>query len=189
LVPSSRALDLIRLRAQAWNQVYPHAPALLRTPSQKRVPALLLWMCVFITAVPSTKLFGCCSVSRKASSEMKLFLHPVRQPRTSETCSSPGGASKGREQTSHLANFVFTYDPQVAALLAKGGSMDNEMRNRVPVGVPLLFFFSNRVPLVFRVPLLQQGPDGGTSAAFLFQQGTSGIQPGGKHVYPKQKLV
>jgi hypothetical protein len=30
--------------------------------------------------------------------------------------------------------------------------------NRVPVGVPLLFFFSNRVPLVFRVPLLQQGP-------------------------------
>ena len=35
---------------------------------------------------------------------------------------------------------------------------------------------SNRVPLVFRVPLLQQGPDGGTSAAFLFQQSTSGLQ-------------
>ena len=39
--------------------------------------------------------------------------------------------------------------------------------DRVPTGVPLPLFFSNRVPLVFRVPLLQQGPNGGTSAAFF----------------------
>jgi serine/threonine protein kinase len=32
---------------------------------------------------------------------------------------------KGREQMSHLATFVFTYDPQVAALLAKGREFDH----------------------------------------------------------------